>query len=290
MLILAFMFLSNCNLSYLCSRVGDDGPSLFWNKRDLTYAINSDLYNSLPDERVRYAIEKSFLTWQEVYCSDINFSSSLSDSSLVGYDWRVPTDNENLIVFRNGASDDKLDKWRHDERSMALTTTTFNSLTGEILDSDIEFNGVNFKFSACEPQENDCFVSYDIQNILTHEIGHFLGLDHPPKYQTGASETTMYYLSPKGELKKRSLHIDDINALCFIYPEAGPKNYCYDFVPRDKDLPIFNQVDSSSDLNCTSSKTSNLYYFILLYLLFFRYRYTKKRAKPRIKILQIKSF
>jgi predicted Zn-dependent protease len=56
----------------------------------------------------------------------------------------------------------------------------------------------------------------DVQNIATHELGHWLVLWD----LTGDSnkEKTMYYQTDYGETKKRTLETDDLNGINYIYP------------------------------------------------------------------------
>jgi hypothetical protein len=57
--------------------------------------------------------------------------------------------------------------------------------------------------------------SYDVQNIATHEFGHWLDLnDISCGYD---SEKTMYYVASTGETKKRTLESDDIDGIKYIY-------------------------------------------------------------------------
>jgi hypothetical protein len=57
----------------------------------------------------------------------------------------------------------------------------------------------------------------DVQNVITHEAGHWIVLDD--LYQKGASELTMYgYVGP-GETKKRTLGYGDILGLWKAYGE-----------------------------------------------------------------------
>ena len=57
---------------------------------------------------------------------------------------------------------------------------------------------------------------YDVQNMLTHELGHWLSLDD--LYSLSDSEKTMYHASTTGETKKRTLDQDDLNGINAIYP------------------------------------------------------------------------
>ena len=64
----------------------------------------------------------------------------------------------------------------------------------------------------------DCayIESYDAQNILTHEIGHWFGLDD--EYDaTNYQNATMYGYGSKTEVKKNTLTDGDINGLRAIY-------------------------------------------------------------------------
>ncbi|WP_048138926.1 matrixin family metalloprotease [Methanosarcina horonobensis] len=54
---------------------------------------------------------------------------------------------------------------------------------------------------------------YDVQNIDTHEFGHWLSLG-----DTSNTEATMYKYANLGETKKRSLTSDDIAGIRSIYP------------------------------------------------------------------------
>ena len=88
----------------------------------------------------------------------------------------------------------------------------------------------------------------DLQNALTHEMGHFIGLDHtcyqpgtvssPPLDNNGnpiptcdnASDdvraTTMFASAPPGDTQKRTLEADDCQAVCDIYPTARDPANC----------------------------------------------------------------
>jgi hypothetical protein len=123
-------------------------------------------------------------------------------------------DTNHLIVFRDN-------DWTHNDvnNTLALTTVTYGVDTGTIFDADIEINSSTTStpphlLTTTEPPPPDLPQNtYDLQAILTHEAGHFLGLAH-------ATETTsiMYaYYSP-GSL---TLTGDDLAGICAIYPPGG---------------------------------------------------------------------
>jgi hypothetical protein len=55
----------------------------------------------------------------------------------------------------------------------------------------------------------------DVQNIVTHELGHWAGMDDI--YETLGKEETMYGYSTEGEMKKRDLYKGDIAGITGLY-------------------------------------------------------------------------
>jgi len=66
----------------------------------------------------------------------------------------------------------------------------------------------------------------DLENVMTHELGHYLGLAH-----STVLDATMFASAEAGETIKRDLDPDDIEGLCTIYPAGSPGGVC-DFTPR----------------------------------------------------------
>lgn len=106
------------------------------------------------------------------------------------------------------------DAWRFDSAIIAITRNFYvadsSALSGQILDSDILLNGVNHDFTT-----NGEASRHDIQNILTHEIGHLLGLGH--EIDPVESEATMYAVAQTEETLKRSLHANDTAGILETY-------------------------------------------------------------------------
>jgi hypothetical protein len=125
----------------------------------------------------------------------------------------------------------------YDPNALALTTLTTLKKSGEILDADIEINGVDDVWG--DLAVTSIPHGQDVQNALTHEMGHFIGLDHPcylgpvpdplPLDDTGAPivncrnapasvrAATMFPSSTPGDLGLRTLSPDDFAAVCDIY-------------------------------------------------------------------------
>lgn len=58
--------------------------------------------------------------------------------------------------------------------------------------------------------------SYDAENILTHEIGHWFGLDD--EYEASYVDNTMFGYGDRNEVKKDTLTTGDANGVKAIYP------------------------------------------------------------------------
>lgn len=228
------------------------GVCIWWASHGHSFQIDAQGTPDVPGTAALDAIRRSYQTWGAVSCSDLTFpeealSTSAADRK-VGYFDTGP--NHNLVLFRTRACrsvvpagdaclaqstcSNLYDCWDQGDAVIASTTTTSNRRTGEIIDSDIEMNdapkstGAAFRFTAvdsgpvCQSSSDTNCVDIDVQNTVTHEAGHTLGLDHPPDHP----EATMYASGPRGETTKRILAADDIQGICAIYPKGAPSVTC----------------------------------------------------------------
>jgi hypothetical protein len=101
------------------------------------------------------------------------------------------------------------DNWEFDPRFTILTFTHVDGSTGEILETDVAINAVNHEW---RPETTGEPV-HDLQNVLTHEFGHALGL---PDF-SHTDNATMYGYVIAGELIKRDLADLDLEASETIY-------------------------------------------------------------------------
>lgn len=210
--------------AFVCSRVLDgegreSGPSLSWFTREIPFTLHGAGTNDIPRTDEFAVLRASFAVWESVQeCStlgrrtDISFHETpwLSTTDRIGYDFLAPDENENLLIFRDAG-------WPLPDRNIiALTTTTYKPLTGEIFDADIEFNNAVFAFGIDGDQSK-----MDLMNVAVHEIGHILGLAHTP-----VGGATMEAQGRYGELDKRSLECDDLDGVVFKYPAGASNGYC----------------------------------------------------------------
>ncbi|MEL6941120.1 MAG: matrixin family metalloprotease [Bacteroidota bacterium] len=156
-----------------------------WVDLDLKYYFVND--DGDPNLNERNIIQIAFDVWSEV--SDLEFSE----------------------VFQESEADIKI-RWGDLPSSSILgrATTTYNSSTYLIINSDINFN--NSIDWVNEPSPN--YPQYDLLQVAIHEIGHSLGISHS---EIQAAIMWDFY---KGG-GQRDLHQDDINAIQSQYPFNG---------------------------------------------------------------------
>lgn len=103
------------------------------------------------------------------------------------------------------------------EHAIALTTSYFDDSTGEMLEADTVFNSEYafdiFGAAAPGQQAEGCDDAYDLQDIATHEAGHFFGLGEDYDDQS----TTMYVSSQFCEMHKRELTKADVSVMSGLY-------------------------------------------------------------------------
>ena len=101
--------------------------------------------------------------------------------------------------------------------ALAVTISTYNN-AGQILDADMFINGENFDWGIVK---TDGELTHDIQNVVTHEFGHFLGLNHTSESAMEPDmdryNATMFYASLPGETFRRSLDKLDIYGIQHLY-------------------------------------------------------------------------
>lgn len=202
------------------------GEKLFWRSSCVAFSVNTGGTKYIAKKYIDAAINTSFFAWTSVAC-EAGGNATISFSPFEGADCRRTEYNDggtnaNIVLFQD-------DKWKYlgVENNIAKTTVTFDDDTGEILDADIE---VNHTFN--DITVDDTIVHYDLQSILTHEIGHFIGLDHSVD-----DLATMYAGYEEGSIEPRTLEPDDLAAACEVYapgraaactpePRGGFSNLC----------------------------------------------------------------
>ncbi|MCO4760024.1 MAG: matrixin family metalloprotease [Myxococcales bacterium] len=222
----------------------DSGAHQRWYAGEVPYSIEKFGLSGqgIDDEAIIAAAARSFQTWSSVQCDLCHDPRSIAcepvacGSHPLGLSFkfvgltpeRLPLDcadgstpgpdNTTCKWVPNGSQLSFIGKnWVHGSAVIATTVVAANQLTGEIADADIQLNIQDKIFCA----ESCKLAEYNLDNTLTHEIGHLLGLDHSLD-----GHATMFGGAPAGETSKIDLHPDDIAGVCRAYRQAWTQGGC----------------------------------------------------------------
>ncbi|MEZ4400347.1 MAG: hypothetical protein R3B06_10035 [Kofleriaceae bacterium] len=238
---------------YVRTTTNKSGQPLRWAKSCVEVAYDAAGTTAIPGDAERAVIEAVLAGWNDgvAGCSYQRLVSlGPDDREVSGRDF------VSIIKFRDRewcrpAVDGKPGKC-FSHAAAGVTTAVFiddptDPRDGELVDADIELNGVDFALAVGGQSLGTSSCQADLANTLTHELGHLLGLEHtcltaadPPRVDgTGApvplcSATTdpaivgatMYPFQDCGETSKTSLSADDTGAICAIYPTAADPGVC----------------------------------------------------------------
>jgi hypothetical protein len=209
-----------------------DWISLRWNQRVIPFWIEAGINAEISH------IEQSFGTWSANDCTDIRFE--YQGLAQPGED----VDNEVKFITSNWASPEGRDPRPID--AVAVTLTTYTKDDGEIRGGIIEVNAETFLFDEVT-ETCDVDNTYDLISVVTHEAGHFIGLDHTALYTGARGDPTMAPRVGVCEADKRTLERDDIEALCLIYPRGQAARSCMP-LPSESEY-VTNTVFGCSAVN-----------------------------------------
>jgi hypothetical protein len=185
------------------------GVPIAWASGCVSYAVSRRASRQASPEDFVRAADAAFATWRDVTCPAGGHPSILpgavyGSATCNRHEYNSDEPNANIILFRD-------DAWPYSTstNALAITSVTFDMTTGEIYDVDMELNGSQ-PISVTDLVPAD---SYDLQSVLTHEAGHFLGLAHSPDVRA-----TMWHEYLTGSSAFRRLSQDDVNGICAAYP------------------------------------------------------------------------
>jgi hypothetical protein len=138
--------------------------------------------------------------------------------------------------------------WHGNHQFSGLTQRALQG--GVIIETDSMINASDWKF--CDGAEHG---KVDLQSVLTHELGHTLGLLDDIEH----GDATMYYASHEDDVSKRDLHAEDVSAL-----DAAYANVKLD-------------ADNAAAAGCSSAGMSGAPAFLVLGALVARRRFSRGR-------------
>ncbi len=185
-----------------------EGKPLFWASSCMQVYVqkSGSPAQSIDFATVKDSVSRAFSAWLSADCGG---APPLLDVQVLGpvtcdtAEYNSTKKNANIVLFRD-------DAWPYmgAEDALAFTHLVFDPDTGELWDSDLEINSFEYQFSTGNP-----VTSNDLDSMLTHEVGHMLGLAH-----TLVKDATMYAQYTEGTDSLRTLASDDLTGICATYP------------------------------------------------------------------------
>lgn len=217
--------------SETCTESGASGAPLWWRSACVGWTLDEAASRRVTFDDFANAATNAFASWTTATCAtaspgerarvslDARYLGAVACSRAT-YDRSGP--NQNVITFHD-------DVWPHGGGTpgfgspvIALTTVSFDPESGEIVDADIEINSADHVVVPVDSDHTPPPRAFDLQAVLTHEVGHFLGLAHSPDVNAVMASTD----DPDtgGREPKRALRDVDEAGICAIYPPGGRRN------------------------------------------------------------------
>jgi hypothetical protein len=192
----------------LGTRVGSGIVNLHFATFPVRYFITNRDVPGVTAPQLQQAVDRAFASWAAV-------PNVALSSQFVGFTSASPIgdDGANVIGFSNRPDQDRV---------LGSTSFTFDTVTGEILESDIFFNSI-FAWSVAAGGEAG---RQDLESIALHELGHLHGLGHSMLGETElisggrrvlGAEAVMFPIAFSAGTVNRTLKADDIAGLQDIY-------------------------------------------------------------------------
>lgn len=186
------------------------GPQLRWPSSCVSFDVQKDgsPLRGISYEAAHAGVLAAFNQWLGADCGD-GKTPGITISDYGPVDCRDPEYNQdapnaNIVMFRD-------DSWPYKNAidTLALTTLIFNADTGAIYDADVEVNTHQTAMATEDVGPRDI----DFNSVITHEIGHFLGLSH-----SNAQGATMAPSYDPGQTNMASIEQDDVEGVCAALP------------------------------------------------------------------------
>ena len=181
------------------------GPVLYWASSCVSYDVQKDgsALRGISYEDAHAAIARAFDQWLTADCGGATPSLTVNDYGPVDcrrHEYNKTSPNANIFMFRD-------DAWPYQNTidTLALTTVTYDSASGELYDADVEINTFQTGMTVGPVGLGDT----DFNSVITHEIGHFLGLSH-----SAVKGATMQPSYDPGSTALASIEDDDIAGIC----------------------------------------------------------------------------
>ncbi|MCB9896783.1 MAG: IPT/TIG domain-containing protein [Planctomycetes bacterium] len=182
------------------------GVAVRWKTSTLEFVVQADGSDDLPGDDDDLAVRRAFAAWADEPAVPLLLVEDAAPDSRARTDW--PSDDLHSVIFAEDG-DDLL--FPEGSGFVAVTPLQYVVSSGKLLDADIVLNGRDVHF-ATAPAAN----AFDVRAIVTHEVGHLLGLDHSAQ----GSATMTPYAHP-GFVLPRTLSDDERAGLVSLGGDDG---------------------------------------------------------------------
>lgn len=171
------------------------GPK--WNVQQVEYYINPANGDAIPEENAIADIQAAAMAW-----------TTQSSANIMPYYMGRTTgstatmNGKNEMFFRNATKD-----------AAAATTYWWSDSNNRLIDADVVIWDATYKFVS---GSSGCSGGIFLQDVMTHEFGHALGIAH-----SSVASATMYPVISYCSTTMRSLDADDIAGIEALYPAVG---------------------------------------------------------------------
>lgn len=186
-----------------------EGPLLHWKSGCVSFDVQRDgsPLRGITYDAAHETVIQAFQQWLNADCGGKGPGIQISDFGPVQChkpEYNQDAPNANVIMFRD-------QDWPYDNASdtLALTTLIFDPESGEIFDADIEVNTFQNQMTTGDVGQHDV----DLHSVLTHEVGHFLGLSH-----SDVALSTMESSYSPGLVEMATIEYDDQKGICLALP------------------------------------------------------------------------
>jgi len=199
-------------LHFTTSRAGQS-LVLKWQRAPVRWFAKDRGISGVSASDFQAAMARAFATWQAVPTASISFE-------FAGFTGSEPFDDDGVSVL--GFQD-------HPEMERVLGATGFliDTVTGDILESDIFFNAA-MPWSTAAAGDT---TRFDLESVALHEVGHLLGLAHSALGETemrpeggrrvlGSASVMFPIAFGRGITHDRELQPDDIAGVSDLYPDG----------------------------------------------------------------------
>ncbi|MBM4373726.1 MAG: matrixin family metalloprotease [Deltaproteobacteria bacterium] len=183
-----------------------EGAPLYWPSLCVGFALDAQASEHITLDVAREVVRRSATTWSSLECPKGEATLAFVETEPLPChvaEFLPDGPNVNAILFQ-----DTQWSYKSADNSLAKTTVTYDKTSGEIFDADIELNHAYNELTVGDEE-----VVYDLESIVTHELGHFLGLDHSLDF-----DATMNASYNPGTIELRTVEQDDVAGVCAIYP------------------------------------------------------------------------